>query len=108
MEKPDLDNEKEKYKRKGNISSYHLLFAGFIICFTLIILSFLVMNLPGRYKAVVINDRVPDDVLVLDTVKGNIWRYQFTRDVSVITYLGKLNTGEKIAEPIVLKLREVK
>ena len=106
MGKPDSDDENQKDKRNENKVPRHLLMTVLMVLFILISLTFLVVNLPGRYKAVVVSGGAPDEVLVLDTAKGNIWRYQSTRDVIVITYLGKLKAGEKIPDRIVIKQRE--
>ena len=65
---------------------YHLMIA-LVVLFIVISLNFLVMNLPSRLKAVVVSAGSPDGILVLDTVKGNVWRYQSTRNVAVVTYL---------------------
>lgn len=65
---------------------YHLMIA-LVVLFIVISLNFLVMNLPSRLKAVVVSAGSPDEILVLDTVKGNVWRYQSTRNVAVVTYL---------------------
>ncbi len=82
--KPASDDENQKENNENKFPR-HLLMTVLMIFFLLISLTFLVINLPGRYKAVVVDPGVPDEVLVLDTVKGNIWRYQSGMDVTVIT-----------------------
>ena len=101
--KPDSDDENQGEKRNGNKFFRPILLTMLMIFLILVLLAFLAVNLPGRYKAVVVSEGGVDEVLVLDTVKGNTWRYQCTRDVTVITYQGKLKVGEKIPERIVIK-----
>lgn len=74
-----------------------------VVLFILILVAFSVVNLPGRYKAIVVNDL--GVVLILDTAKGNIWSYFGDINSAIITYQGKLKAGEKIPERIVVKGR---
>jgi len=103
--KPNSDNEDQAGNRTLKNSSRPVLITMIAAFLILVFLTFLVVNLPGRYKAIVVGEGAPDELLVLDTVKGNAWRYQCTRDVTVITYLGKFRAGEKIPERIVIKQR---
>ena len=106
LDKPDSDDENKKDKGNGNKFPRHLLMTVLIVFFFLITLIFLVINLPGRYKAVVVNPGAHDEVLVLDTVKGNMWRYQANAGVTVITHVGKMRTGEKVPDRIFINQRE--
>jgi hypothetical protein len=106
LDKPDSDDENQKDKGNRNKFPRHLLMTVLMVFFLLITLIFLVINLPGRYKAVVVNPGAHDEVLVLDTVKGNMWRYQANDNVTVITYVGKLKAGEKVPDRIVIKQLE--
>ena len=63
-------------------------------------LAFSVLNLPGRYKSIVISNQ--NEVLILDTVKGNLWCYAGNTDSAEITYQGKLNAREKVPERIIV------
>jgi len=64
------------------------------------LLAFSVLNLPGRYQSIVISNQ--GEVLILDTVKGNLWCYAGNTDSAEITYQGKLNAGEKVPERIIV------
>ena len=99
----DTDDENRKKENNGiNIPRYHLMIA-LVVLFIVISLIFFVMNLPGRYKAVVVSAGSPDEVLVLDTVKGNVWRYQSTKNITVVTYIGKLKAGKQVPDRKVIK-----
>ena len=63
----------------------------FMVLLVLLLLAFLVQNLPGRYKPIVVSNQ--HDVLILDTVKGNLWCYSGDIDSAEITYQGKLKAG---------------
>jgi hypothetical protein len=97
---------KTKKTKKGNKFPLHLLMMMLVVFFSLIASIFLVISLIGRYKAVVVDPGAPDEVLVLDTVKGSMWRYQAAMDVTVITYLGKFKAGKKVPDRIVIKQSE--
>jgi len=103
LDKPNSDGENQKDKENRNKFPRHLLITLLIVFFLVITLIFLVINLPGRYKAVVVNPGAHDEVLVLDTIKGNMWRYQANDNVTVITYVGKLKAGEKVPDRIIVK-----
>lgn len=96
------DENNENQRNNGNskkLSSIWLTIL--VILFVLVLLAFSVVNLPGRYKAIVVEEG--REVLMLDTVKGNIWCYRGNNNFAVITYQGKLKAGEKVPERIVVK-----
>ena len=101
--KTDEDNEKQGKTGNSEKRSRSIWLTILVILFILILLGFSVVNLPGRYKAIVVSDR--NDVLILDTVKGNVWSYFGNINGAIITYQGKLNAGEKVPERIVVKER---
>jgi hypothetical protein len=94
------DNETENEGKTGNTKklSHSIWLTIFIGLFILVLLAISVTNLPGRYKAIVLSDR--KEVLILDTVKGNLWAYRGNPEFADITYQGKLKSGEKVPERI--------
>jgi len=100
--KPDEKSESEGKREKRNNWSRSIWLIILVVFFILILLNYSVANLPGRYQATVINQ----DVLILDTAKGNIWSYFGNINGAVITYQGKLKAGEKVPERIVVKQRK--
>ena len=101
--KPDTDNENQGNTRNSKKLSRSIWLTMLVVLFVLALLAFSVVNLPGRYKAIVVSDR--DDVLILDTVKGNVWSYFGNINGAIITYQGKLKAGEKVPKRIVVKER---
>jgi hypothetical protein len=101
--KPDNETDKEKTEKINNRfkSIWKTLL---VIMVIFVLLGFLVVSLPGRYKAVVISEG--DEVLLLDTVKGNIWCYRGNTEFAIITYQGKLRAGEKVPERLFIKSKE--
>lgn len=97
------DTNNENQRNNGNIKklSPSIWLTILVILFFLVLLVFSVANLPGRYKAIVVTEG--GEVLMLDTVKGDIWCYRGNNDVAVITYQGKLKAGEKVPDRIVVK-----
>lgn len=101
--KSDEENEnKEKTGSQHKLSRSTWL-AILVLLSVLLLIAFSVLNLPGRYKATVVSDG--KEVLILDTVNGNVWCYRGNTDFAVITYQGKLKEGEKIPDRIVVKER---
>ena len=98
--KPDNGTEKEQTGNTNKIfkSIWRTLL---IILAIFVLLAFSVTSLPGRYKAVVISEG--KEVLLLDTVKGNIWCYRGNTEFAAITYQGKLKAGEKVPERLIIK-----
>ncbi len=97
------DENNENQRNNGNIKklSPSIWLTILMILFVLVLLVFSVVNLPGRYKAIVVAEG--REVLMLDTVKGNIWCYRGNNDFAVITYQGKLKAREKVPDRIVVK-----
>ena len=99
--KADKETEhKEKTENNGKRSD-SIWFVIFIALFILALVAFSVTNLPGRYKAIVVSEGA--EVLLLDTVKGNVWCYRGNTEFAVITYQGKLKSGEEVPKRIVIK-----
>lgn len=99
IEKSGQENES---KNSGNSEKWlrSICPAFFMALLVLVLLAFLVLNLPGRYKPIVVSNQ--NDVLILDTVKGNLWCYSGNIDSAEITYQGKLKAGEKVPERTVV------
>lgn len=97
----DSNNKSCEIKTNMNLPIKRILASIFTIFAILILCAFVVLNLPGRYQAVVISNDGIKELLIVDTIRGNTWRYQCTRSVSVITYQGKLKTGDMVPEKIV-------
>lgn len=98
----NLDKNNENQRDNGNIKNLppSIWLTILVILFVLVLFVFSVANLPGRYKAIVVER---GQVLMLDTVKGDIWCYRGNNNVAVITYQGKLQTAEKVPNLIVVK-----
>jgi hypothetical protein len=99
--KPDNETENEAKTENTKQLSHSIWFRILIGIFILVLLAISVTNLPGRYKAIVISER--NEVLLLDTVKGNVWCYEGDPGSAVITYQGKLKSSEKVPERIFIK-----
>lgn len=103
IESSDENNENQGETGNSEKWSRSIWLTILVVLFILILLAFSVVNLPGRYKAIVVSDG--GEVLILDTAKGNICNYLGNINGAIITYQGKLKAGEKVPERIVVKGR---
>jgi len=90
---PDENPESEGKREKRRNWSRSIWLIILVVLSVLIILEYSVVNFPGRYQAVLINDI--GSVFILDTVKGHIWYSHKIRCTEII-YRGKLKAGEKV------------
>ena len=97
----DENNENQRNNANTKKLSPSIWLTILVILFVLILLVFSVVNLPGRYKAIVVTEG--GEVLILDTVKGNIWCYLGDNSRAIITYQGRLKAGEKVPDRIFVK-----
>jgi len=87
--KPDEKSESEGKREKRNNWSRSIWLIVLVVLFVLIMVKYSLVNLPGRYQAVVVNEM--RNVLILDTDSvGDIRRG--------IHYQGRLKAGEKVPE----------
>jgi len=93
--KPDEKSESEGKREKRNNWSRSIWLIVLVVLFVLIMVKYSLVNLPGRYQAVVVNEM--RNVLILDTVKGHIW-YSVGDIRRGIHYQGRLKAGEKVPE----------